>query len=141
MSTISSTRYPHLAVLRQFVKYGLVGLTNTGISLGIGYAIGVLNSYAINRRWTFMAPSGRMVTALRYFIVQLGGLIGSSALIFLLVDLAGLPKIPAQLIAISTAVVLTFAVNRLWTFGPREGTADPGGDLRPGVAAAHQIGR
>ena len=74
-------------VVRQFVKYGIVGASNTiltfvdlhGLGRGsasttcsrcsIGYLVGSLNSYVLNRRWTFgaghLAHSDRRARASR----------------------------------------------------------------------------
>lgn len=129
----------------QFVKYGIVGVLNTLLSVAIilvgawigvwhiaayavAYAIGAVNGYLINRSWTFRSGAGHRATATRYFIVQGLALLVSTGLVYLLVDVAGLANVPGQLIAIGVAVVGGFMANRWWTFA---------GDRAPPVAAEH----
>ncbi len=78
--------------LAQFVRFGLVGVANTGVSYGviwlleprlampvasaIGYAAGVIQSFLLNRFWTFGntrgAGSGRWAgEAVRFVLVNI----------------------------------------------------------------------
>jgi len=125
-------RHLQAPVLRQFLKYGVVGAANTLISVliillgdvlglwhiaayAVAYAVGAVNGYLLNRSWTFNAGSSRRI-AVRYFLVQGVALAGSTALVYLLVDVVGLNNVLGQLIAIAVAVAAGFLANRLWTF-------------------------
>ena len=66
-----------MSTARQFLKFGLVGVLNTGVQYvvfvglfrllgvpmllasGIGYCAGIVNSYFLNRIWTFQVRSRR----------------------------------------------------------------------------------
>ena len=121
-------------LLVQFVKFGLVGVSNTLITLlvytllwnllgvwyvaasAIGFAVGAVNGFLWNRAWTFKGHVGDSLTPVRWFVVQGCGLLINSALIYLLVDGAGMDKLAAQGVTIVIVTVLTFIVNRSWTF-------------------------
>jgi putative flippase GtrA len=119
----------------QFVKYGLVGASNTLItlatyalcvkllgvpylvSLPIGYALGGLNSYLLNRHWTFQAGHlSHAHSGTRFAIVQLFAIVANEALLYVLVHNAHVEKIAAQAILTVPVVLITFFINRTWTF-------------------------
>ncbi len=121
-------------VLVQFVKFGLVGVSNTLLSFavytillkvfgvwyiaasGIGFALGAVNGFLLNRRWTFKEHAGDPLTPVRWAIVQGCGLGATLGLVYLFVDGAGLDKLVGQACATAIVTVLTFGVNRSWTF-------------------------
>jgi putative flippase GtrA len=135
MSDAPQRRRLEAADVIQFVKYGLVGASNTLItlatyalcvkllgipylvSLPIGYALGGLNSYLLNRHWTFQAGHlSHAHSGTRFAIVQLGAIIANEALLYVLVHDAHVEKIAAQAILTVPVVIVTFFINRLWTF-------------------------
>lgn len=121
-------------VLAQFVKFGLVGVSNTLITFvvytllvrgldvwylaasAIGFAVGATNGYLLNSSWTFRGHAGGGRTALRWVIVQGGGLLVDLGLLYLFVGEAHLDKLLGQALATALVVVVTFLVNRRWTF-------------------------
>jgi putative flippase GtrA len=121
--------HPH-----QFIRFCIVGLSNTALSLivfviavstGVPYlaascgafAVGALNGYTLNRVWTFNAGSFRAQGLARYFLVQGLGLGLNVGLLAALVEGLGLGSIPAQAMVLPVISILTFALNRRWTFG------------------------
>jgi putative flippase GtrA len=122
------------SIVAQFVKFGIVGVSNTALSLGvyavllkdlgvwylaasaISYGVGMVNGFLWNRRWTFRGHVGDALTPLRWFVVQGCGLAANLGLVFLLVHNAGVDKLLAQACAIAVVVVFTFLANRAWTF-------------------------
>jgi putative flippase GtrA len=76
-----------MGMIKQAVKYGIVGGGNTLISLAIiwlmtkklgcteafsnivGYLIGLINSFFLNRRWTFGSTGNMLNCALKFFLV------------------------------------------------------------------------
>src|ERR1700690_2175901 len=105
----------------QFIKFGIVGVSNTLLTLvvytvllkvfgvwylaasAIGFAVGATNGFLLNRRWTFRDHVGDALTPVRWGLVQTGGLAINEALLYLLVDDGHLDKLLAQVCA--TAVV------------------------------------
>jgi putative flippase GtrA len=121
--------HPH-----QFIRFCFVGLGNTAISLivfvaavsaGVPYlaascgafAVGAVNGYTLNRVWTFKAGSFRAQGLARYILVQGLGLGLNAALLAALVEVLNLASISAQALVLPVISLLTFAVNRRWTFG------------------------
>src|SRR5947207_13557162 len=79
-------------VLVQFVQFGIVGISNTLLTFAvytlllkvfgvwylaasaIGFAAGTVNSFLLNRRWTFRGHVGDALTPVRWTVVQCTGL-------------------------------------------------------------------
>jgi putative flippase GtrA len=119
----------------QFVKFGIVGVSNTLISFavytlllkvfgvwyvaasGIGFAVGAVNGFLWNRAWTFRGHVGDALTPVRWFVVQTCGLLIDLGLVYVFVDAVGLDKLVGQAATTAIVTVLTFFVNRAWTFG------------------------
>lgn len=124
----------HLPVLVQFVKFGIVGVSNTALTFivytillkvfgvwylaasAVGFAAGATNGFLINRRWTFRDHVGDAYTPLRWAIVQTGGLGINLGLLYLFVAQAHIDKLLAQAMATVFVTVSTFFANRAWTF-------------------------
>lgn len=124
----------HRPILAQFVKFGLVGISNTVLFLvvytllfkllgvwylaasAIAFATGAINGYVLNRSWTFSGHASDAGTALRWTVVQASGLLANLGLVYVFVEALGLDKLGGQVLAIVIVVVLTFFANRAWTF-------------------------
>lgn len=127
----------NMQLLAQFVKFGLVGVSNTLITFvvytvllkafgvwyvaasGIGFAVGAVNGFLWNRAWTFKGHVGDALTPVRWFVVQACGLLVNLGLVYLFVDGAGLDELLGQGFTIAIVTVLTFFANRSWTFRMR----------------------
>jgi putative flippase GtrA len=121
-------------VLVQFVKFGIVGVSNTVLAFAVytvllkgfgvwylaasalGFAVGATNGFLLNRRWTFREHVGDALTPVRWAVVQTCGLGVNEALLYLFVHDAHIDALLAQLFATSVVTVTTFIVNRAWTF-------------------------
>ena len=121
-------------VTTQFVKFGVVGVSNTLLSFAVytlllkvfglwyvaasalGFAVGAVNGFLLNRRWTFHGHVGDAFTPLRWTIVQGAGLGANTGLVYLFVDGLSMDKLLGQIPATAIVTVLTFLVNRSWTF-------------------------
>lgn len=116
------------------VRFGVVGVSNTAISFaafwslhraagaaaaqGIAYTLGTLWSYYWNRRWTFQSRGKVASEAGRFFSLQIGFMLLSSALLGLLVDRAHLPSGLCWLAVSALITVLNFVASRYWAFKP-----------------------
>ncbi len=128
-------------MLRQFLRFGLVGIANTGMCLAIvwtlrdgfgvpvwvasiaGYAVAMVQSYLINRFWTFNGPDGGGALPAgqqigRFVIANLLCLGLFTAITSLLEPGAGVRI--ASLIAQVPTTLVSFALLRFFVFaGPR----------------------
>ncbi|HSN32540.1 MAG TPA: GtrA family protein [Ideonella sp.] len=119
--------------MRRFLRYGTVGALATAthyallvfavevaglpawLGSGLGAVAGAQVAYAGNRHWTF-AHRGRIATSWLRFqgTAALGALVGM-AIVGAGVRL-GLHYLLAQVVATGAAMLLTYLVNRHWTF-------------------------
>jgi putative flippase GtrA len=127
-------RVLRMPLVVQFVKFGIVGVSNTVIfflvytlllkvfgvwyvaASGIGFAVGAINGFLWNRRWTFRGHVGDALTPVRWFVVQTTGLLANLGLVYLFVDGLGLGELSGQAVTIVIVTTLTFFANRAWTF-------------------------
>jgi putative flippase GtrA len=124
----------NLTVVVQFLKFGIVGVSNTLIAFavytillkvfgvwyvaasGIGFAVGAVNGFLLNRRWTFREHVGDALTPVRWAIVQTCGLGLNLGLVYLFVHGLGMDELVGQIPTTAIVTVLTFVANRAWTF-------------------------
>ena len=87
------------------------------IAATLAFLVAVTNNFFWNRHWTFDARDGHAgFQAARFFAVSVAAFAFNLAALTLLVDLGGLPEVPAQAIAIVLATPVSFAGNKLWSF-------------------------
>jgi putative flippase GtrA len=119
----------------QLVRFGLVGAAGFIVNLAVyalfvhpigvdyhiaavaAWIVAVLNNFVLNRHWTFDARDGRArFQAARFVLVSLVAFGFSLLLLTLLVEGAGLAKVPAQALAVAASTPLNFLGNKLWSF-------------------------
>ena len=124
-------------VVGQLVRYAVVGISNTLVFLAayalcvhvgiwypaasaIGYTLGSINGYVLNRRWTFRAHHlSHTTSASRYAVVQIVAAVGNVGLLIVFVDGIGTDRIVGQVIVIVIVQLLSFVANRAWSFAHR----------------------
>jgi len=118
----------------QLLKFCVVGATGYAVNLGVyaalvegagvhylgaavcSFVVAVTNNYTWNRVWTFREQRGHVaLQGAKFLVVSLAALGANIALLAVLVA-AGLPKIPAQAVAIVLVTPLSFLGNKLWSF-------------------------
>ena len=99
----------------------------TLLALGVHYLlaavcsfiVAVTNNYLWNRVWTFRHQRGHLVfQGFRFLLVSTVALAANLAFLSALVAL-GVPKLPAQAIAIALVTPWNFVANKLWSFRRR----------------------
>jgi putative flippase GtrA len=133
---MSATVAPHPrvpAVVPQLVRFGLVGATNTALTLAtyavlvalhtpvplagaVGWGVGAVNGFVLNRAWTFRGAARGAIPAARYAAVALVGSGLNAALLGLAVGDEHLPRIAGELATLPPVTLLTFALCRGWVF-------------------------
>jgi putative flippase GtrA len=80
------------------------------------FLVAVTNNYLWNRVWTFRHQRGHLVfQGFRFLLVSTVALAANLAFLSALVAL-GVPKLPAQAIAIALVTPWNFVANKLWSF-------------------------
>lgn len=125
-------RRPHNWI--QLAKFATVGASGYAVNLAVyvallegaglhylaaaacSFVVAVANNYTWNRQWTFRRQRGHLAyQGMRFLIVSLLAL-GTNLLFLQLFVTAGVPKIPAQAVAIVLVFPLSFVGNKLWSF-------------------------
>ena len=117
----------------QFLKFIVVGVLNTLISLSViyvlmlfevgykyanlfGYIAGVTNSFIFNKTWVFKSDKN-MIKEMFMFLIVFVICFGLQYVILLtLVETCGINKYLSQLLAMGSYTVANFILNRLITF-------------------------
>ena len=122
----------------QFIKFGIVGASNTLIAyviysicvyLGIhyllanalGFFISVLNAYYWSDRFVFKKGEGEARSAIwtlvkTYVAYGSTGLLLASILLYLYVDKLQISEYIAQLLVLVITIPLNFIINKFWSF-------------------------
>jgi len=119
--------------MRHFIRYSAVGAIATVVHYlvlivcveglhwpafvgsGVGAVVGAQVAYAGNRWFTFAHRGDARTSWPRFQATALLGAVLGMAVVALAVRL-GLHYVLAQMLATGLSLVLTFAVNRAWTF-------------------------
>ena len=130
--------HKHRAV--QFLRFCTVGLGNTAVdflaffllNLGgvpslpaqaLSYSAGVVNSFFLNRRWTFSVTRKANVPEMARFTMVNGlSLLVSAGLLFILNDVNHIGLWPSKLMATGGGIVVNFMGSRLWVFAEYQKT-------------------
>lgn len=120
--------------VRRFLRFCIVGVGNTAADLGLfwllswagapflvaqvlSYSAGVLNSYLLNRHWTFRISSrANPREAAKFLVVNLLSLGASTAVLYGLHDLFHVGLGFAKVLAMAAAPIVNFIGNLLWVF-------------------------
>ena len=127
-----------IAFLQQFVKFGLVGISNTVVSLAcyyfflwlnedlylvgtiVGTIVSIANAFIWNDRFVFTGGAQDWKSKLKRLgktYVSYGGtsLLGI-VLLWLEVELFGVSKAVAPIVNLIITIPLNFLINKYWTF-------------------------
>jgi putative flippase GtrA len=121
-------------IIKQFLKFGIVGVSNTLISLatyyllvylGIHYllanitafAVSVCNAYFWNSRYVFKKGKGNNAKPFVRTVAAYGStfLLGTG-LLYTMVGILGISQWVAPLISLCITIPLNFLLNRYWAF-------------------------
>lgn len=119
--------------MKKLLKFGLVGIVNTLISIGcyilfvklgmhyilaniLSYLIGLVNSYYWNKKWVFKNKENHFSVFVKFVIVNLIVLSINTGCLFLLVHQWGFNQYGSQLAATVLGMGINFILNNKWTF-------------------------
>ncbi|WP_428909554.1 GtrA family protein [Niallia sp. Krafla_26] len=120
--------------LSLFSRFCTVGASNTLIDfvafflfIGIGFpymisqilsfSAGMINSFLLNRKWTFgMSQKIKMSEIFRFIMINLLALALTNVLLTIFFEINSLPLFISKVLATSGGLIVTFAGSRLWVF-------------------------
>jgi len=130
---------PRRAALIQFIKFGMVGFSNTAVSYLIysalvyvdtpyivanvaAFTISVLNAFFWNNKYVFKRDGNRQKRGFwgpllkTYASYAVTGLVLNSILLYLFIDALQISKYIAPLLSLVVTVPANFALNKKWAF-------------------------
>ncbi|WP_253701322.1 GtrA family protein [Bacillus sp. FJAT-29814] len=116
----------------QFIKFCIVGVINTGVSLivfsillhygvyylmasTVAYLAGIVNGYIFSSSYVFKKKFS-FVQGIKFIGVYLSSLLINLGFLFILVDIIHIAELFGQLIVTGFNVVYNYCLNKFWTF-------------------------
>jgi len=127
--------------VRQFIKFALIGVVNTGIDFGIyviltrfiptaipyvlasviSFVIATTFSFFANRTWTFLRTDKATVgEAARFYATTLSGLALNSGLLYVLVRFLGVNDLLSKVFATVVTIFWNFLFKKFYVFVPKK---------------------
>lgn len=125
-------------VIKQLMKFSIVGALNTGIDFiiyllltrlshfwqthylwaaGISFSVAVINSYILNKTWTFRDKSKEIHLQFpKFFLISLVALALNELILYFLVGHLKIYDLLAKIIAVILVTFWNFTMNKIWTF-------------------------
>lgn len=118
----------------QFIKFGMVGCSNTVLSFliywmliyfnvnylianTIAYIISSIWGYILNKKWVFRSKNEEVTfSILKYYIVYISSFIINLGGVHLLVDTLSIDKYIAPIFVMCVTIPYNFILNKLWAF-------------------------
>lgn len=125
------------------MRFALVGLTNFVVSFTVfflcynylpdavqrhtpdgalanvlAYVAGMVNSFLLNRSWTFRATGNATVQALRFGVVNLSSMALSTSVMFWFVDMLGMNAVAVWVPVTLVVMTLNYLGCKHWAFAP-----------------------
>ncbi len=120
-------------LIKQFIKFGIVGISNTLISLviyyilvflnihyiianTIGFVVSVMNAYYWNSKYVFKADRKRsfVKSFVKVFISYSSTFMLGTGLLYLWIDVLNISNLLAPIINLFITIPLNFLLNKLW---------------------------
>jgi putative flippase GtrA len=134
---------PEFALRHPFARFLVVGCANFVVSFAafylayqhlpldessgrgavanvLAYCAGLVNSFVLNRLWTFRAQGHVGVHAARFGLLNAATLVGSTVVVLLLVDRAGLPALVVWLPLTLAILAAHYLGMKHWAFTERQ---------------------
>ena len=123
-----------ISLLVQFIKFGFVGISNTIITAIIiwlllkmlgtsnlvanisGYAVGLINSFIWNRKWTFESKLKVKDTVFKFMLTFVLSYLLQLGVLFLLLNQLLIDAYWCHLQAMVIYTVANFSLNKYYTF-------------------------
>lgn len=117
----------------QFIKFGLVGITNTAVGFGVYYAlyfcgahylianiiswlVSVFNAFYWNNKFVFQSGSSWWKTLCRTYVSYGASLLFSTLLMYVFVECFAVSPVIAPVLCLLVTVPMNFLLNKFWAF-------------------------
>jgi putative flippase GtrA len=117
----------------QFIKFGIVGLSNTAIGLGtyylflfldfhymianiLSWVISVFNAFYWNNQYVFKNSTAWCTALVRTYISYGFSFLFGCVVLYILVEWCGISDKIAPLLTLVITIPLNFVLNKFWTF-------------------------
>jgi putative flippase GtrA len=122
-------------IMRQFARYGVVGIANTIVGLGcifaakavfglsdltanaLGFTAGVIQSYLLNRSWTFERTDNFRSRLWRFVAVVALGYLLNLGVLLVAIDRLGMNGYLGQVLGTAAYALFVFFGSRYFAFG------------------------
>ena len=129
--------------MKQLLRFATVGVVNTGLGYAVifacmymagfdavvsnvlGYAVGLVASYFLNRTYTFRSVAKAPTEIVRFLSIFLLAYLANLGTLLLLIRHAGMHEGVAQAVAGVVYFVLSFVLNKYYVFRAHETPAKP----------------
>ncbi|MBP2028329.1 putative flippase GtrA [Acetoanaerobium pronyense] len=118
---------------KRFLKFAIVGVSNTAISFLvyvvlvklsiyyilasiISYIAGILNSYILNTAFVFKEKKTKK-NLFMFSSVYLSALLINLSLLYIMVDVLGVGPITGQILVTGLVMIYNYIMQKKWTFG------------------------
>lgn len=115
------------------IRYGIVGVASNAVlyvlylaitaagmeyklAMTMLYMIGVIQSFLLNKRWSFVYDGSHRHTFVRYVICYGVGYIVNLTALYLCVDRLGWPHQAVQCVMVLVLAALLFMLQKFWVF-------------------------
>jgi putative flippase GtrA len=103
------------ALARTLAGFGVASV-DAAVANVAGYLAGMVNSFVLNKLWTFEAAGHTSRQLRRFVALNLVSLAVSTAIMFVAVDMLVAPYAPVFVATVALTTVFHFVANRHWTF-------------------------
>jgi len=129
--------------LRQLLRYGIVGIASNALgfvwylgltellhlgpktAMSLLYLIGVLQTFAFNRKWTFAHEGAAHAALLRYGCAYALGYAVNLVALYVCVDRLGYPHTWVQGVMVIALAGMLFLLQKYWVFRVRPSAVTP----------------
>ena len=118
----------------EILRFGVVGVASNALlyllylaitamgvepkaAMSLLYLVGVLQTFVLNKRWTFQHKGDIRRTAIRYWVAYAFLYVANIVLLIIFVDIAGFDHRVVQGILILVIGLVLFALQKYWVFG------------------------
>ena len=117
----------------QFIKFGIVGLSNTAIGLGsyylflwlgwhymlanvMSWIISVFNAFYWNSKYVFNTGGSWLRALFRTYVSYGFSFVIGAVVLYVLVEWGGISDVIAPLVVLIITIPLNFVLNKFWAF-------------------------